>query len=145
MANTIALKGGFIRKEGEASAAITPGHLVEFGGANDLRVHSTSGGPARKAFALENDLIGDAIGDAYAAGATVQYGVFESGAEINAFLDGGENASKGDALVSAGDGSLRVQSTEVEQDVIVAYAMEAKDNSAQSAGGTQLRIIVEAA
>ena len=146
MPNTISLKGGFVRKEGEASSAITPGHLVEFGGANDLQVHSTAGGPARKAFALENDLVGKAVGDAYAAGETTQYGVFQAGSEIYAFLDGGENVSIGDPLVSAGDGSLVafIESTHETGD-IVAYAMEAVNNSATSPGGTQLRITVEAA
>jgi len=145
MPNTISLKGDFVLKEGEASEAITPGHLVEFGGANDLRKHSTGGGTARKAFALENDLVGKAIGDDYASGETVRYGVFPSGSEINALLDGGENVAKGARLVSSGDGNLREEATEPEQDAIVAYAMEAVDNSATSAGGTPLRITVEAA
>ncbi len=141
MPNTIALKGGFIRKEAEASAGITPGHLVQFGGGNDLQVHGSAGGVGRKAFALENDLIGDAIGDAYVSGDSVQYGVFESGAEINAWLNYGENASKGDGLVSAGDGSLAVVGSG-EDASIVAYAMEAVNNTS---GGVDVRIKVEAA
>lgn len=143
MANTITLKGDFVRKEGEASAGITPGHLVEFGGANDLQVHSSAGGPARKAFALENDLVGDGIDDAYVAGDTVQYGVFPSGSEINAWLAYPENVSAGDPLVSAGDGELVafIEST-YEAGVIVAYAAEAKNNSA---GGAAVRIVAEAA
>jgi hypothetical protein len=142
--HTIMLKGDFIRKEGEASAAITPGHLVEFGGSNDLQVHSSAAGVARKAFALENDLIGLGIDDDYASGDTVQYGVFSAGAEIYAWLDGGENASLGDALVSAGDGSLAVMASN-EEFAVVAYALEAADNSGESAGGAQMRIQVEAA
>lgn len=142
---TIQLKGDFVRKEAEASEVITPGHLVEFGGANELRKHSSSGGTARKAFALENDLVGNGVDDDYASGETVQYGVFPAGSEIFAFLDGGENVAKGATLVSSGDGSLRAEATEPEQDVIVAFALEAVDNSATSAGGVQLRIKVEAA
>lgn len=148
MTRTINLKdnGGALMaaKEGEASSAITPGHLVEFGGANDLQVHGTAGGPARKAFALENDLIGKGIDEAYAAGETVRYGVFASGAEIYAWLDGGQNVAKGDPLVSAGDGSLAGVATETEQDSIVAYALEAVNNSAATAG-VHARIKVEAA
>lgn len=145
MTATIALKGDFVQKEGEASAAITPGHLIMFGGANDLQVHGTSGGYGRKAFAFENDLIGRAISDAYALGETVKYGVFSPGAEVYALLDGAENVAKGAALVSAGDGSLREIGTEPEQDSIIAYAMEAVNNSTESTGGAHARIIVEVA
>jgi hypothetical protein len=141
MPNTIALKGGFIRKEGEASGAITPGHLVEFGGSQDLQVHGSAAGVARKAFALENDLVGDGISDAYAQGETVQYGVFAQGAEVYAFLNYGENASLGDALVSAGDGCLAVQGTD-EEFAVVAFALEAVDNTS---GGADVRIEVEVA
>lgn len=121
--NTIALKGDYIRKEGEASSAITPGDLVEFGGSADLRPHSTVGTQARRAFALENDLIGKGIDDAYAAGDAVQYGVFVPGAEVRARLAAGETCTKGDALESAGNGRLQVSSTPVEGS-IVGYAME---------------------
>ena len=145
MTSTISLKGDFVQKEGEASEAITPGHLVEFGGANDLRKHATEAGPARKAFALENDLVGEGIDDAYASGDTVKYAVFLPGSEVNALLDGGENASKGSQLMSSGDGSLKVVETEAQQDSIIAWAIEAKDNSATSAGGAQVRIKVEVA
>ena len=124
-AKTIALKGGFIRKEGQASAAITPGHLVEFGGSHDLQVHSTAAGPARKAFALENDLIGDGVDTAYAAHQVVQYGVFERGAEVSAILATSQTIAKGDKLVSNGNGQLKEYGTEVEQDSIVGWAMEA--------------------
>lgn len=124
MAKTIILKGDFIRKEGEASAAITPGDLVEFGGAADMRVHATIGGAARRAFALENDLIGKGITDAYAAGEMVQYGVCVPGAEVYARLAAGETCSKGDALESAGDGRLVVSSTAVAGS-IVGWALEA--------------------
>ncbi|KKL21986.1 hypothetical protein LCGC14_2439980, partial [marine sediment metagenome] len=112
----------------------------------DLQVVGSSATPVRKAFALENDLIGDGIDDAYAAGDTVKYIVCPAGTEIYAFLDGGENVSKGDALIPSGDGSLLafIESTH-EAGIIVAYALEAVNISAQSAGGTQARIRVEAA
>ena len=130
MPKTITLKGDFIRKEGEASAAITPGDLVEFGGANDLQVHATVGGQARKAFALENDLIGKGIDDAYAAGDTVQYGVFVPGAEVYCRLTASETCTKGDFLESGGNGRLQVSSTPVEgSNVAVALETQA------SAGG----------
>lgn len=77
MAKTIALRGDFIRKEVEATAAMTPGMGVNVAGglANNI---------PRASFVLENDLIGKGIDDAYAIGDLVQYGVFEAGAEVNA-------------------------------------------------------------
>lgn len=124
MAKTIVLKGDFLLKEGNASSAITPGHLVEFGGSADLRVHSTVGGPARKAVALENDLIGKGIDDAYAANDRVRYGIMKPGSEVNMLLLTGESCSKGDFLESAGNGTLQVASTPVEGSN-VAVALEA--------------------
>jgi len=121
MPSTIVLKGGFIRKEGEASSAITPGHLIQFGGVNDLEVHQTVGGAARRAFALENDLIGKGIDDAYAAGDSVEYGVFHQGAEVYALVTGA--VSLGDALESHGDGTLHPSSTALPESV-VAWALE---------------------
>lgn len=154
--NTIALKGDYIRKEGETDEAVTPGHLVEFGGGNDIQKHSTAGGNARKAFALENDLVGDGIDDDYASGETVQYGVMERGAEVNALLGTGTAASvsisKGQAVESAGDGTVQAwdtagqatdpSATPVEVDQLVGYAIEAVDNSA---GGSEVRIQIEVA
>lgn len=121
--STIILKGvqHCIRKEAKASAAITPGHLVEFGGANEMRVHSTVGGQGRKAFAVENDLIGKGIADAYNAAETVQYVVASPGVEINAIVS--YAATKGDFLESNGDGRLKLSSTPIEGSNI-AVAME---------------------
>jgi len=118
------LKGGFIRKEAIASSAITPGDLVEFGGVNELQDHSTVGGTARKAFALENDLIGRGIDDAYAAGETVQYAVCHSGTEVNARLAAAATCTKGQALESAGNGRLVPVSSPAYQHGIVAWAMQ---------------------
>lgn len=123
MPKTIALKGDYIRKEGVASAAITPGDLIEFGGSKDLRAHSTVGGAGRRAFALENDLIGRGIDDAYALGEQVEYGVFVPGSEVYAKLGAGITCVKGDALESFGNGRLHVSSTPVEGSVI-AWALE---------------------
>ena len=134
---TICIRGDFVRKEAEASEAITPGHLVEFGGANELRKHATAGAQARKAFALENDLIGKGIDDAYASGESVQYGIFQPGSEVYALLLTGESCSKGDFLESAGNGTLQVASTPVEGSN-VAVALEAK-----TGGGAPLRVKAE--
>lgn len=124
MPKTIGLKGECIRKERQANAAITPGDLVEVMSTGKLRRHATIGGQAAKAFALENDLIGKGIDDAYAASDQAQYGVFQPGAEVNAWLLLGESCSVGDFLESAGNGTLQVASTPVEGSN-VAIALEA--------------------
>ena len=148
MPNTIILYGQGCRKEGIASEAITPGHLVEFGGSNDLQKHSTAAGNARKAFAVENDLIGDGINDAYATGEQVQYNVFQSGDEVYALVaDGATAITKGAGVESAGDGTVRILATaaateESERDSVVGYALEAVDNSG---GGSAVRIRIEVA
>ena len=148
MPNTIILYGQGCRKEGIASEAITPGHLVEFGGSNDLQKHGTAAGNARKAFAVENDLIGDGINDAYATGEQVQYNVFQSGDEVYALVaDGATAITKGAGVESAGDGTVRITSTssatsDLERDGIVGYALEAVDNSG---GGSAVRIRIEVA
>lgn len=138
--HTIAIKGDCIRKEAEASGAITPGMLVQFGGAKDLQAHANAAAAARKAFALENDLYGKGIDDAYASGQMVQYGVFCPGSEVYALLAAGENASKGSKLVSAGNGALAVLGSG-EGDGLVAWALEAVNNT----GSTAVRISVEVA
>lgn len=146
--NTIILKGNGCRKEGDAAGTITPGHLVQFDSSGDIVVHATAAGTARKAFAVENDLIGNGIGDNYTSGDRVQYNVFESGAEVYALVAASATAvTIGAALESAGDGTLRIQTTDAATDdtqrnSVVAYALEAVDNSG---GATPARIKVEVA
>lgn len=146
--NTVILKCNGVRKEGAASEAITPGALVEFGGANDLRNHATAAGNARKAFAIENDLVGDGIDVAYATGERVQYEVFHAGAEVYALVAAGAAAiTKGAALESAGDGTVRIQAaaaatSQAQRDSVVGYALEAVDNSG---GVSTVRIKLETA
>lgn len=121
MPQTIALKGDYVAKEREASATITPGNLIELQSAGTVRNHSVLGGPAQRAFALENDLIGKGIDDDYVNGDLVRYGVFYPGAEVYARVS--EAATRGDYLESAADGRLQVQSTPVENSG-VAIAIE---------------------
>jgi hypothetical protein len=154
---TIILKGTPLRKEGVASAAITPGHLVEFGGAEELQVHSTAGGNTRKAFAVEYDPEKE-IDTAYAAGEQVMYVTARTGDEIYALVAAAAAAiAKGDALESAGNGTVRkhtppsqavneggtaIYTIAQNHNAIVCFALEAIDNSA---GASAVRIKVEAA
>lgn len=146
---TIALNfAEMVVKEAVAAAGITPGMLVELvPAATTVRVHATAGGNATPAFALENDLIGDGIDDAYIAGDTVKYAVFSPGANINAILADGETTAVGDKLVSDGAGALEVlvatntddTDIDIQTQEIVATALEIV-----AASGSTERIRVEA-
>lgn len=142
-AKTIILKGDGIRKERAAAAAITPGHLVEITSADKVQVHSTAGGLAQKAFAIEDDLQGNPISTAYSTGDRVQYEVMERGAEVNALIADGEAIAIGDKLVSAGDGTLKELTSESTDESVVAIAVEACDMSGSSAADPSPRCAVE--
>lgn len=142
-AKTIVLKGCGIRKERMAAAAITPGHLVELTSANKVQAHGTAGGAAQTAFAVEDDLQGKTISDAYATGDQVQYNVMVSGEEVNAVISDGENISIGDKLVSAGDGTLKAVTSETADESAVAIALEDVDMSGSSAADPSARCAVE--
>lgn len=144
--NTIVLKGTGVRKERLAGGTITPGHLVAVNTSDAAVVHPTAGGNARKAFAVENDLIGNGIGDNYSSGDTVQFEVFKSGDEVYALVPAGAQAIViGDALESNGDGTLQKEGSATatgDNDIVVGYALEAVDNSG---GGAVARIKIEVA
>lgn len=144
--NTITLKNSGVRKEKLAGGAITPGHLITVNSSDQAVVHPTAGGNARKAFAVENDLIGNGIGDAYASGDTVQFEVYQPGDEVYALVPAAAAAIViGDALESNGDGTLVLEGTTTatgDTDIVVGYALEAVDNSG---GGAVARIKIEVA
>lgn len=112
----IYLKSGYgAFEEGYAAGAITPGHLIKLttdvGTDNEkkgrqLIVHGTVGGPAERAFALEDALQGKTIDDAYASGDLVFYILAEPGDVVYAWLDAGESVTPADFLQSAGNGRL---------------------------------------
>lgn len=133
----------YLVDEGVASAAITPGHLIERvpsgGDAGQWRVHATAAGTtAQVIFAIEFDEIGDTIDTAYADGDYMKFCYPHSGAMINAWLEDGANVAAGAALESNGAGALQALST----GRVVCYAEEAVNNSA---GGAPARIKVRAA
>ena len=146
--NTIIIKGLGVRNEAIANAAITPGHLVELMSTAKVRVHATAGGAGvERAFAVEDDLQGNDIADAYSAGDMVQYNIMLPGDEVYALLANGENASIGSKLESAGDGTLRVVDTDTSVGTIaiqsqVAVALEAVDMSGSSGADPSGRIKV---
>jgi hypothetical protein len=124
---TIRLKGVGTRMERVATAAVLPGSLVMLNATNNLVVHATAGGTTPAIFALENELIGKGIDDAYASGDYIQAEHFNSGDWVLGYVDAAAAAiAIGDQLESAGDGSLRkhVSGTPI------AISMDALDNSA---------------
>lgn len=142
MSETIFLRGeNPITNERTANAAITPGHLIELMSTDKVRVHATAGGNvAPVMFAVEDDLQGNGIDDAYAATDRVKYIVPRAGDEINAILANGQTAAIGSLLESAGDGTLRVYTADVADSTattiypraIVGVAQEALDLSGSS-------------
>ena len=141
--NTIKLKKYLdIIEEYVAVAAITPGMLVELTSADKVQKHSTASGNAVPMFALEDELQGKGIADAYAADDQVQVWVAQRGEQVNALLADGEDASIGEFLCSNGDGFLKcyaVASGEPDYyNQIVAIALEAINRSTSSGGDTNV-------
>ena len=132
----VLLKGDPIMKEALAAGAITPGHLIKLNGSGAYVVHSTSGGAARRLFAMEMSDTGKDIDDAYASGDTVYGLACRPGDEVYAILDTSQTIVEGDALESGGNGRLIKYSA----GVIVAWALEDKTTTSAVA-----RIIVEVA
>jgi len=146
MASTVWLKGNGLVKEGKATAAVRPGHLVMWD-TSESTVRPCNKNPAnpgltptRKAFALEAASLGRGVpavatdtSQNYAVGDAVVYVVPERGTEIQAWLTTGNNVAIGDALVSDGAnaGALKKALTSMGNDdeEIVGYAMVALNNA----------------
>lgn len=149
--NTICLKSLSERivKELVANAALTPGMLVEEMSTGKVRKHAGDDAFVTAMFALEDELQGKEISEAYAADDIVKCWYPQHGEEVYALLADGENASIGSKLSSNGDGYLRVyaspESAIEETGAIVAIAKEAVNRSTSSGGDTNVtgRIRVE--
>jgi hypothetical protein len=96
-----------IREEFVANAAITPGHLVELMSTGKVRVHATAGGNCLPMFAVEDELQGKEISEAYAADDQVQVWVPQRGDEVYCLIKHAQTIAIGDFLESAGDGTLQ--------------------------------------
>jgi len=148
---TIFVQGSGVPKEAVASGAITPGHLLERTSAatDTVKVHATSGGDVvPKLFAVEDDLQGKEISQAYATGNTVLMRVGTPGDEVLALLANGEDVTKGDKLESNGDGTLKkyvADSGAVTEynEQIVGVALESVDMSSSSGADPSGRILTE--
>lgn len=109
MSNTVKIKNySDVMEEGTANAEITPGMLIEQMSTGKYRAHATAGGNVLPMFAVEDELQGKLISDAYAADDPVQIWIPGRGDQVNALLANGENAAIGNFLASNGDGYLKV-------------------------------------
>ena len=108
MTSTILLKGDGVHKEAVAGGAVTPGHLVALTSTGTVVVNATASKKIQPCFAIEDELIGKDITDAYASGDKVKYIVPCRGAEINALVPASAAAIViGDYLEADGTGCLR--------------------------------------
>jgi hypothetical protein len=139
---TVVVKGLGVRYEAITSAAVTPGHLVVLESTGKIKAHATSDGWAEKAFAVENDLQGENISTAYSSGDLAQYEIMTAGCVVNALIKNGEAIAIGDKLISAGDGTLKEASSEIDFDSIIGVAVEACDMSGSSAVDPSNRCLV---
>ncbi len=106
--NTIKIKKySDVIEEMKAAAAITPGFLVEESAAGVVRKHSVASGNAIPMFALEDELQGKTIDDAYTTDDQVQVWIPGRGDMVYGLLAVGQNVTVGTFLVSNGDGYLK--------------------------------------
>lgn len=134
--DTIVLVGMPTRKEDKAIAALSPGHVVVYSGAGIIkRGVAAVAGP--KAIALENELLGKTIDDAYPIGENVYYAVFKSGERAQVRVPAAAAAiAKGDSLQFDATGCL----VKIAGGIAIAISQDALDNSA---GATEAFLKVE--
>jgi len=140
--NTIKVKKySDVIEEKVASAAITPGMLLIIESTGKVKAHDQADKDVFPIFALEDELQGKGIDDAYAANDPVQCWIPYRGDIVNAILADGETVVIGDALTSDGEGRLKKHVTDtgasavpwtVYPEQIVGYATEALDLSGSS-------------
>ena len=125
----IILIGDPIQSEGKAGAALKPGHIVEFVGADsNVQPQSTAQKNTLLRIATANIFTGKSIEDAYAVGENVYFSALRPGDEAQARIPAAAPAIvRGDQLELSGDGTLRKLTS---GGVAVAEATEAVDNSA---------------
>lgn len=137
---TITVRGEGVMQEGIATNALTPGHLLErTSTANELQVHSAAGGRHQCIIAVEDELQGNEIDDAYANDARIFFKFFLRGDVFFGKIANAQNVAIGDYLVSNGNGELKkagvelIDSSAIEQETPVGVALDAVDMSGSSA------------
>lgn len=112
MGRTIKLKKyEDIINEEEAASAITPGALIELTSAGTVQNHSTADGAAATILAVEDELQGGTIEDAYAEGDKVRAWYVQPGEEALVLIDSAFDPDVGAYLQSDGAGKLKAHDT----------------------------------
>lgn len=94
-----------------ASAAITPGHLVErFNNAGVIRFrkHATAAADTARLVATEHAMANKGVDDDYAANDLVEVSALRAGSTAWMLIASGQTIVAGNRLESAGDGTLRI-------------------------------------
>ena len=148
MSNRIHAKGPFVHEEYKAnSALIYPGFLIMLDANGEVTPHNTEGGIAEAMFAEEDALQGKNKDQIYDDDSIVSCILPNKASSVYAMIHDGEDIAIGDKLMSNGDGTLveaaSVGSGDANDEVVIAYAMEAKDltNSAIANGLAVVRIV----
>ena len=135
--STIIAGGNGDYKEAVPAAAFSPGHLLEETSAGKFQKNSSSGGRCEALVAIENDLEGEGVSDAYATTDRARAFIPYPGAKCNMKIANGENIAIGDKLCSNGNGELREVKTDSSGTIIedwpLAVSEEAVDMSGSSA------------
>ena len=125
-----------------AHAVLFPGALLKLDDDNEVRNHNSAGGNVVPImFALEDELQGNGIDVAYAAGDKVQVWFPGRGDEVLGILADGQSVERGDAVESNGAGYLRAHTadpgdstTGTVQEAIIGIVLEHMDASSDSSG-----------
>lgn len=125
---TVELYGRGLQHEATALAAITPGMLIERA-AGGVQPHSSAGVGGNLSFANEYGMTGGTIDDQYEIDDQVVFTTYQPGSGVYALLAAGNDVADGAFLVSAGDGSLRLQPA-TSTETIVAQARQAVNSGA---------------
>lgn len=144
---TVIVRGDVQREELKAAGAITPGHFLELDSSGDVIVHNSAGQNITPLIALENDIRGNDIDDAYADNEQVQCAWAKPGTTVNALLANGQNAAIGGFCESAGDGTVTNHTPDdststIYANQIIGVYREAVDMSDSSAADPSPRILI---
>lgn len=122
-----------------AAAAIYPGMVLEMDSAGKAKVHATAGGNVVPIMvALEDELQGKGIDDAYAAADKVQVWLPAAGDVFYGIIADGQTIAKGDLLESDANGRLQKHVADegsvnaIYQNAIVGVALDAVSTAAGS-------------
>ena len=138
--NTIKIKKySDVIEEYDAGAGITPGHFVELASTGKVVVNAAAGSYTLPMVALEDELQGKGITDAYVLNDKVQVWIPYRGDMVYALLAAGESVSIGDEVYVDADGEVVAVGSALQNPVGV--AVEAVDADSGSASRVVIRIV----